>query len=131
MDLKPRLSGENSILASAAMIGLVIGTYQAMVGPVSDVHATEAGDLNLRKSVQKAGWTAFLIVSAVSLLAKDPNIMILGGGAIIVEELCYRHALISNPHTGAITVTPAAYQPASGQAGLYVVGNATTAATAG
>ena len=41
-------------------------------------------------------------------------IAILGGAAVVAEELCYRHALLVNPGTGKIAVTPASYQPASG-----------------
>lgn len=131
IDFKPRLSGENSIIMAGASVALVLGIYQATVGPVSDVHATDANDMNLAKAVRKAGWLSFAAVAALTLLAKDPNIMILGGAAIVAEELCYRHALISNPHTGAITTTPDAYTPASARAGMYVVGGSNTPATAG
>jgi hypothetical protein len=109
---KPRLSGENSIIASLATVGLVIGVYQTTVGPISDVHATEPHDINLTKSMRKAGWLAFATVAAIGLLAKDMNIIILGGATIIVEELGYRHALMSNPATGQIQSTPSAYLPA-------------------
>jgi hypothetical protein len=124
-DVKPRLSGENSIIASLATVGLVIGVYQASVGPVSDVHATEAGDINLTAAVRKAGWTAFAAVAAVALLAKDPNILILGGAAIIVQELCYRHALMVHPGTGKLAITPGSYMSAG------AAGAGTVAAAAG
>jgi len=110
-DFKPRLSGENSIIASLATVGLVVGTYQATVGPVSDVHATEPNEINLSASVRKAGWMSLVFVSGLTLLAKDPNIMILGGATIILQELAYRHALMTHPGTGQIAVTPAAYMP--------------------
>jgi hypothetical protein len=115
MDLKPRLSGENSIVVSLATAALVIGIYNMSVGPVSDVHATDAMDGNLAASVKKAGWKAVVAVAALAILAMDPNIVILGGAAIIGEELSYRHALMTNPGSGQIQLTPAAYQPASGQ----------------
>jgi hypothetical protein len=114
MDLKPRLSGENSIIASLATVALVFGIYNAKVGPVSDVHATEAMDGNIHASIRKAGWSAVIAVAAVTLLAKDPNIGILGGATIIAEELSYRHALMTNPGTGQIQVSPASYQSAGG-----------------
>ena len=112
IDLKPRLSGENSIIASLAIVALVFGIYQAKIGPVSDVHATAANDGNLAASIKKAGWVSVTAVAGVSLLAKDPNIAILGGAAIIAEELSYRHALMTNPGNGQIQLTPQAYQPA-------------------
>jgi hypothetical protein len=131
MDLKPRLSGENSIIASLATVALVVGVYQANVGPVSDVHATDAGDINITAAVRKAGWSALVATAAVALLARDPNIIILGAAAIVVEELCYRHALMTNPATGQISVTPAAYQPAGGAGTLYAIGGGNVAAQAG
>ena len=114
MDLKPRLSGENSIIASLATVALVLGVYNMKVGPVSDVHATDPNDGNMAASVKKAGWEALTAVAALTLLAKDPNIAILGGAAIIAEELSYLHAMMTNPGTGQITLTPQAYQPAGG-----------------
>lgn len=114
MDLKPRLSGENSIIMSAAAAGFVVAVYSAHVGPVADVHSTAANDGNMAASVKKAGWAALAGVAALTLLAKDPNIAIVGGGMIIIEELAYRHALMADPGSGRIQVTPAAYQPAGG-----------------
>lgn len=112
---KPRLSGDNSIITSLATVAVVIGIYQAKIGPVSDVHATEAGDGNVAASIKKAGWEAIAVVAAVGLLAGDMNIFILGGAAVIAEELSYRHANMTNPSTGKIQLTPQAYQPAGGQ----------------
>ena len=122
---KPRLSGENSIIASLAVVGLVVGIYQATVGPVSDVHATEPHDINLTAAMRKGGWVALATVAAVGLLAKDMNIIILGGATIIAEELSYRHALMTQPATGQIVATPSAYIPAGAP------GSGTLAAQAG
>lgn len=114
MDFKPRLSSENSIIASLASVALVIGIYQAKVGPVADVHASDAYDGNIQAAVRKAGWVSVIAVAGISLLAKDANIVILGGAAIIAEELTYRHALMTNPSSGQIQVSPTAYTPAGG-----------------
>jgi hypothetical protein len=112
--LKPRLSGENSIITSLATVALVVGIYQSSVGPISDVHATNAHDPNLRAATQKAGWMSVVAVAGVALLAHDPNIVILGGAAVLAEEFSYRHALMTNPATGKMQITPQAYQPAGG-----------------
>jgi hypothetical protein len=126
--LKPRLSGENSIIASLSTVALVLGIYAMKVGPVSDVHATDVGDGNMAASVKKAGIEAVIVVAGVTLLAKDPNIAILGGAAIIAEELFYRHALLASPQNGQINVAPAAYQPA-GTGGGTVTAMPTAAAS--
>jgi len=97
IDLKPRLSGENSIIASLATVALVLGVYNMKIGPVADVHATNPGEGNTQAAIRKAGWTAITAVAA-----------------LIAEELSYRHALMTNPGTGQITLTPQAYQPAGG-----------------
>jgi hypothetical protein len=111
-NLKPRLSGENSIIASLSTVALVMGIYAMKVGPISDVHATDVMDGNMAASVKKAGIEAVAVVAGVTLLAKDPNIAILGGATIIAEELFYRHALMADPANGQINVAPSAYQPA-------------------
>lgn len=131
LSLKPRLSGENSIIVALATAAFVVGIYQAKVGPVSDVHATEANDGNVAASVKKAGWVAVAAVGALTVLAVDPNVAILGGAAIIAEELSYRHALMANPQTGQIQLTPAAYQPAGGQVSQQVSATGALIAPAG
>ena len=108
----PRISGDNSIVSSLATVAVVVAIYQGKIGPVSDVHATAPNDGNIAASIRKAGWTSLGVVAAISLLAGDLNIVILGGAAVIAEELSYRHANMTNPGTGQISVTPAAYQPA-------------------
>ena len=114
---KPLLSGENSILASLASVALVVGVYNATVGPVADVHATPTGDLDVKTSLSKAGWISLAAVAGVVLLSKDLNLGIFGGGAIIAEEFIYRHAHMSAPGTGKLAqITPAAYAPAGGVA---------------
>ena len=115
--IKPRLSGENSIIMALATVALVVGIYTGKIGPVSVAHATGANDPNLLASTKKAGWESVVAVAALTLLAQDPNILILGGAAVIAEELSYRHAIMASPDTGAITpVTQASFQPAGGQA---------------
>ncbi len=111
---RPRLSGDNSIITSLAVVAVVIGSYQAKIGPVSDVHATAANDGNGSASIKKAGWEALAVVAGIGLLAGDMNIIILGGAAVVAEEVTYRHANMSNPATGQIQLTPQAYAPAGG-----------------
>jgi hypothetical protein len=110
--IKPRLSGENSIIMAAAAAALVVGIYSAKLGPVADAHATPSNDGNMLASVKKAGWQATTTVAALALLAQDANIVIIGGLAIILEELNYRHAIMANPNNGQIQVTQASYLPA-------------------
>lgn len=131
-NIKPILSGENSIVVALATAGLVIGIYNMKLGPVADVHATGAYDGNMQAAIKKAGWEAVAAVAAVTLLARDPNIAIMGGAAIIFEEMTNRHALISNPDSGQIQqLPPAAYAPASDQGAATVTDMGTYQAAAG
>src|SRR5215469_11422968 len=113
MALKPVFTPENSVIAGLATVGLVAATYQLTVGQVSAVHLTPAYEPNTAISIKKAGWTSLAIVAGVSLLARDPNIAILGGAAIIAFHAHYRHASMSDHQTGQL-VPPgqASYQPA-------------------
>ena len=129
--IKPRLSGENSIITALAAAALVVGVYNAKIGPVADAHASGANDPNLLAATKKAGWQALGLVAAITLLAQDPNILIMGGATVIAEEMAYRHAIMASPDTGQISVTPASYLPAGGagaqaqqapQAGGYASG---------
>ena len=113
--IKPRLSGENSVIVSLAVAALVFATYSQSVGPVSDVHATDANDINMKAAIKKAGWASVGVVAALTVLAQDANIAILGGATIIAEELSYRHALMASPSNGQIEVTPSSYLPAGNQ----------------
>jgi len=107
-------------ISLAAAIG-VAAIYAQKVGPVSDVHQTMPGDGSINSGIKKAGWQALLLVAAVTLLSRDLNVTILGGGAIIYEHIAYLHADMASPADGQIAVAPQSYQPAgSGSVGLAV-----------
>jgi hypothetical protein len=111
--IKSIFKPEDSIVAGLATVALVYAVYQNDLGPASSVQATPANHPTLETSRKKAGYTALIMVAGVSLLARDPNIVILGGAAIIAMELHYRHAIMADPDTGQITAPgPSAYQPA-------------------
>lgn len=126
--LKPRLSGENSIIMAAAAAAIVVAIFTQKIGPVSDVHATSSRDGNMGASIRKAEWSSIAVVAALTLLAQDANIAIIGGGAIIAEQLNYRHAWLANEASGRIDVTAQSYAPAAAppQAGLSVVNSGTS-----
>jgi hypothetical protein len=115
-NLKPRLGAENSVVVSLGVAALIVGIYSSKVGPVADAHATAANDGNMLAATKKAGWESTALMVGLALLTQDANIVILGGATIISEELAYRHAIMANPDTGQIDLTPASYAPAGGQA---------------
>ena len=104
MSFKSVLTPEGSVVAGLATVGLVAAVYQLDIGPVSSVHMTPAYDQAAGASIKKAGWT---------MLARDPNIAILGGAAIIAMHAHYRHAHMADDQTGQLVPPgPQAYQPA-------------------
>lgn len=111
--IKSVLKPENSIIAGVATIALVAGVYQLDIGPVSQVHASDAGHGANTAGIKKAGYTSLIMVAGITLLARDPNILILGGAAIIALHAHYRHANLVNPNTNQVEGPgPAAYAPA-------------------
>lgn len=122
-DFKSIMRPEGSIMAGLAVVGIVYGIYQLEVGPVSQAGASVANHPILDTSRKKAGYSSLVLVAAVSLLAKDPNIVILGGGAIIGMELSYRHAIMQDPQSGVVVAPgPNAYAPAQNVVPLQAQG---------
>jgi hypothetical protein len=113
MAFKSVLRPENSVVAGVAVMAAVFADYQLNLGNTSAVHATDANHPILETSRKKAGYSALILVAGLGLIAKDANIMILGGATIIGMELLYRHAIMAHPGTG-IMQPPGAeiYQPA-------------------
>lgn len=115
MSIKPLVSAEGSIVLGAATIAAVFAVYQLDVGTVSQVQMTAANHPALETSRKKAGYTSLILVAGLALVARDPNVVILGGAAIIAMEAHYRHAIMADADTGVIVPPgPAAYQPATG-----------------
>ena len=110
---KSVLKPEGSLLLGMTTAGIVYAIYQLDLGPVSSATATDANHPVLESSRKKAGYTSLIMVGGLALLARDPNMVILGGAAIIAMEAHYRHAIMASPETGRmIPPGPASYQPA-------------------
>lgn len=113
MSFKSILKPENSVIAGIATAGVVFAVYQLSVGSVSGAQATDANHPVLESSRKKAGYTALIMVAALTLLTRDGNIGILGGSSIIAMELAYRHGIMAHPETGKmVNPVPGAYAPA-------------------
>lgn len=109
---KPILAQNDSVVAGIATMALVFGIYNNKVGAVSEVHMSPANDGNIAASIKKAGIVSAALVAGLFLITHDANIVILGGSAIVAEELTYRHAHMADEASGMIQVTPSDYQQA-------------------
>lgn len=113
MNLNSILKPEQSVASGIATVALVWGTYNMSVGSVSQAHASSPNHPSLESSRKKAGATALTLVSALGLITRDGNIIVLGFSSIIAMEIWYRHAIMADPQTG-VMVPPIAdpYSPA-------------------
>jgi hypothetical protein len=109
------LKPENSVLAGIATAGSVWAIYQMNTGATATLHASDANHPALESSRKKAGYTAFIFVSAITLITKDANVGLLGFASIIAVDATTRHAIMTNPVTNMME-SPAGtgYEPASG-----------------
>jgi hypothetical protein len=110
---KSVLKPEGSVMGGIAVAGTVYAIYNLNVGSVSQVHMTEANHPALDTSRKKAGFTAFILVSALTLITRDGNVGALGYGSIIAMEIAYRHGIMVDPASGIMqAVSPDKYIPA-------------------
>ena len=105
--LKP---ADSVTIALATALGVAV-IYNSKVGPVADVHVTAPGDGAINAAIKKAGWESWVLVAAVTLMTRDLNVALLGGGTLVLEHIMYLHAEMSNPATGQIVPKPGAYSP--------------------
>ena len=99
MSFKSLLKPDTSTMIGLATVGTVFAVYQLNVGSVAEATVTNANHPVMESSRKKAGYTALAIVAALTILTKDANIGILGGGSIIAMELAYRHGIMADPQS--------------------------------
>jgi hypothetical protein len=101
------LKPEISFGASLAVIALDVGIFQMHMPATADIKSTDPHNTAIDSSRKGAIWTAVGACAALSLLAKDPNIFIFGGGFAVAMDWYYRHANSTSPQTGQVTFPPA------------------------
>jgi hypothetical protein len=97
MTLKP----EVSLGLAAATATLVWGIFQAHMPPTADVRANET-NASVESMRKVATIEAIIVVSGISLLAKDPNIFIVGGTMTAIESWVRMHASYVSPATNKV-----------------------------
>lgn len=115
-NIKSVLKPEGSVMAGLATAGTVYAIYQLDAGSVANVTASDAYHPANTSALKKAGWTAFILVSALTLITRDGNVGILGYASIVAMDVHYKHANMTSPMTGTVVPpTPASYEPAQDQ----------------
>jgi hypothetical protein len=112
MALKP----EVSLTVAAATGAVVYGIFQMELPSMADVHSAQAHNPYVATSVNVAGWEAAAVVAGISLLAKDPTVFVVGGSLAAFMTWRAKHANMTNPATGQVTMPPQNPGPSGPQA---------------
>ena len=100
MALKPEIS----ISVGLATAALVYSVYSNATPSITEIRAAKPNDSDVEASRKLAAWTSAGVVAAVSLIAKDPTVFILGGGMVVAVDWWHRHANVVNPLVGKASV---------------------------
>jgi hypothetical protein len=101
------LKPEHSLGASLAVMALDFGIAQLNMPAMADIKASPPHNSSVESSRKATIWTQVSVCAALSLLAKDANIFIFGGGFAVALDWYYRHANAVHPTNGQVTMTPA------------------------
>jgi hypothetical protein len=94
MALKP----EYSVMAGVTVGAVVFGIHTAFLPTQADIQALPAGTPDIDAAERKATWLSAAVVGAVSLMAGDPTIFVIGSGITVAMALITRH----NNHSESI-----------------------------
>ena len=86
--LKPN---ENLMLA-AAVGAVVYGTYNIALPTIADTRGLPGNTPDIDKAEKTATWASVAVVSGISLLAKSPEVFVVGGLMSIGLAWTYKHA---------------------------------------
>jgi hypothetical protein len=97
---KTFLKPSESVMVALATGAIVYAVYDGAVPSIAETHATDAHNASIESGRTKAVWTSAAVVGAMFLLTHDPNVFMVGGGAVILLDWMHRHANATNPSTG-------------------------------
>lgn len=89
MALKP----EFSVMGGLAVAGVVYSIHSNFTPTIADMKGLPAGNKDIDGSERAATWLSIGVVSAISLLAKDPTIFVIGSAATVAMAFSTRHAV--------------------------------------
>lgn len=99
MSLKPDVS----LMVALATGAVVWGIYSNALPTLPDVRVGKPDDPDVNGSRMAASWTAAGTVGAISLIAKDSTVFIIGGAMVIAADWWFRHANAHNPMVSGVT----------------------------
>jgi hypothetical protein len=93
-----------SVGIGLATAGLVLAIHSKAVPSMADVRVGQPNDDHIDRSERAATWASVGVVSAISLLTKDPTIFIIGGSTAVALAWWTRHGNMVNPLTGTASM---------------------------
>jgi hypothetical protein len=102
------LRPEVSVPVALATATLVYGIFLNATPSIADIRTAEPGNQDISAAERLASWTAAGTVAGISLVAKDPNVFIVGESMVIALAWWHRHANAVNPMTGKAGGAPVA-----------------------
>jgi len=94
---------------------LVYGIYQMQLPTATDIRMADAGQADVQSAERGATWMSAAVVSGIALIAKSPEVFVIGGLFTVGLAWMYRHADMVNPLTKKATSTVTADQIAQAQ----------------
>lgn len=98
------LRAEVSIPIALATAGVVYAIYSNATPSIADIRSAPANNDDIAHSERMATVASVGVVAGISLIARDPNILIVGGTMVIIMSIWTRHANGVNPQTGKLQV---------------------------
>lgn len=98
-----------SVGIGVGVAALVYGIYDQLVPDVTDIRVQPAGDRDVAAAEKTARWASAGMVAAVSLIALDATVAIIGGASVILFSWAHRHANMVDPQSGMAS-TPSSRQ---------------------
>lgn len=86
------LKAEFSIMGGLAVSAIVYAIHTNATPPQADIRALPQNTPDIEKSERAASWISAGVVGGVSLIAKDPNIFVMGAVAIVGMAWWTRHS---------------------------------------
>jgi hypothetical protein len=97
------LKPEVSLGIALATAGVVAAIYMNATPSMADIRSADSENTDIDSSRKMAAWMSAGVVSAISLIARDTTIFVVGGGMVIVMDWLTRHSNSVSPVFGKIT----------------------------
>jgi hypothetical protein len=100
------LKAEASLATGLATAVIVWAVHQNATPTMAEIRLSPRGDTDIDAARRQASWTAGAIVAAISLIARDATVFVIGGGMVVLLDWWARYTNEVDPDTGRATAYP-------------------------